>query len=122
VAAGLHRSERFPKESRLRKRADYLKVQEAGFKVSTEPLLVLALRNPNGVTRLGVTISTKVGNSVVRHRIRRCLKELFRKRKDELPLGIDVVFIAKQQAAPGDLTALSRAFDQAVDRLQRKFS
>lgn len=50
------------------------------------------------MTRLGVTVSSKVGNAVVRNRIRRRVKELFRTRRSEMPAGLDVVVIAKQGA------------------------
>src|SRR5216683_532034 len=59
--------ERFPQSLRLRRREEFLRIQRQGIKVSTDPLLALALRNSGAVTRLGVTVSTKVGNAVVRN-------------------------------------------------------
>src|SRR5207237_138553 len=68
------------KDERLRRRPDYLHVQGTGAKVSSDSLIALALKNERSITRLGLTVSSKVGNAVVRNRIRRRLRELYRKR------------------------------------------
>jgi ribonuclease P protein component len=111
--------ETFPKSLRLRSRAEFLKVQGTGTKVSAEPLVALVLRNGRGVTRVGLTVSSKVGNAVVRAQLRRYLRELFRKRRHEWPQGLDVVLIAKNSAKDADLGTLSRAFDALRVKLPR---
>jgi ribonuclease P protein component len=98
-----------------------LKVQQEGAKVAAEPLLALALRNEVGATRMGFTVSTKVGNAVVRNRIRRRLRELYRQRRASLPPGVDVVIIARHAAATADFGQLSRAFDHISSRLRSLF-
>lgn len=112
------RSEKFPKSLRLTTRREFLKVQDRGFKVNAEPLLGLALKNELGFTRLGITVSSKVGNAVVRSRIRRRLREVFRKRRGELPVGIDVVFIARSGAKDADLETFARAFGVIAGRFR----
>lgn len=97
-------------------------MQEQGEKVPAEPLLALALRNTLGTTRMGFTVSSKVGNSVVRNRIRRRLRELFRQRRASLPQGLDVVVIARSSARDADTAALGRAFEQIASRLRRRFA
>lgn len=113
----------FPKGVRLKRRGEFLKVQERGAKVSADCLLVLVLPNgrADGVTRLGLTVSTKVGNAVVRNRLRRRLRELFRTRKDALPRGLDMVIIARTSAAEADTPRLTRAFERAVAELSRRY-
>jgi len=81
----------------------------------------LALPNDRDVTRVGLTVSTKVGNAVVRVRIRRVLRELFRKRRHQLPGGIDLVFIARASAAEADFAELSNAFDAVARKLRGMF-
>jgi ribonuclease P protein component len=117
------RSERFPKEVRLRRRAEFLKVQETGQKFPSEAFLALVLPNgrPDGETRLGVTVSTKVGNAVVRNRIRRRLRELFRRRQARLPRGLDLVFIARTGAATAAPPALETAFERLASGLTRRY-
>lgn len=111
----------FPKRIRLTRRPQFLKVQQEGAKVAVEPLLALALRNQAGTTRMGFTVSTKVGNAVVRNRIRRKLRELYRQRRASLPPGVDVVIVARTSAAQADFQRLSRAFDQIAARLRSLF-
>lgn len=113
----------FPKEVRLRRRSEFLRVQDKGFKITADCLLCLVLPNARAdrLTRLGLTVSTKVGNSVVRNRIRRRLRELFRTQKASLPGGLDMVLIARNSAAEADFARLSRAFDRVRAELHKKY-
>ncbi len=111
--------ETFPKSLRLRSRQEFVKVQGMGTKVPAEPLVALALKNGRELTRVGLTVSSKVGNAVVRAQLRRYLRELFRKRRHEWPRGLDVVLIAKGSAKDADLATLSRAFDALAVKLAR---
>lgn len=111
---------RFRKDARLRRRSEFLHVQEKGQKITAECLLALVLRNETGRTRLGLTVSNKVGNSVVRNSIRRRLRELYRTRLHQLPKGIDLVVIARNSAAEADFAALRRAFDKVAAELSRR--
>ncbi len=85
---------------RLRQRADYVAVQSNGIKVHTKHLLAIARRRPEAqlVGRLGLTVTTKVGNAVVRNRIRRLLREWMRLH-GWVPRGWDIVLVAKDSAA-----------------------
>ncbi len=113
----------FPKEVRLRRRGEFLRVQDKGFKITADCLLCLVLPNgrADGLTRLGLTVSTKVGPSVVRNRIRRRLRELFRVRKATLPKGLDMVFIARGSAAQADFARLSKAYERCERELEKKY-
>jgi ribonuclease P protein component len=113
--------ERFPKALRLLTRREFLQVQEGGQKVPSDCLLGLVKRNGRAHTRLGLTISSKVGNAVVRVRLRRHLRELFRKRRHHWPPGLDVVLVARTSAAQAALPELTRAFDGVTRKLQRLF-
>lgn len=113
----------FPKEVRLRRRAEFLRVQDRGQKVTADCLLVLVLPNgrPDGLTRVGLTVSSKVGNAVVRSRIRRRLRELFRTRRASLPKGLDMVFIARSSAKDADGPRVTRAFERVQQELARRY-
>ncbi len=113
--------QRFPKAQRLTRRIEFLRVQEQGKKVSAGALLGAALPNERGFTRLGLTVSSKVGNAVVRAAIRRRLREIFRKRRDELPAGVDLVLIARSAAKGAESDELGRAFGTIATRLRSVF-
>ena len=115
-------AERFRKEARLRRRSEFLRVQDKGQKITADCLLALVLPNESGQTRVGLTVSNKVGNSVVRNKIRRRLRELYRKRQKLMPKGIDLVVIARNSAAQADFAAMTRAFERVTGELVRRFS
>ena len=88
----------YPKRVRLRRRTEYLRVQRMGKRTHTPSFVIV--RHPTGSqgVRLGITVSSKVGNAVVRNRIKRRVRESFRVRRSAMSSGFDVVVIAKQGA------------------------
>jgi ribonuclease P protein component len=113
--------EGFPKALRLLRRHEFLQVQEGGQKLPSECLLALVKRNGRAYTRLGLTVSSKVGNAVVRVRLRRVLRELFRKRRAQWPAGLDVVLVVRSSAKEVSFAEMARAFDGVTRKLQRQF-
>lgn len=91
---------RITKEMRLRKRAEYVAVQADGLKLHGRHVLALARKrsDPVLVGRLGITVTKKVGNAVVRNRIRRLVREWMRLH-GWVPVGWDIVVVAKDSAA-----------------------
>ncbi len=86
----------FGKEQRIRKRSDYQSIYKEGARVHSKSFIVLVNPNCRGRTRLGITASKKVGNSVARNRIKRLVREFFRLNRDRLPVSTDIVVIAKK--------------------------
>ena len=115
------RDERFPKEVRLLKRREFLEVQDKGQKVPVECLLGLVRPNGRPHCRVGLTVSSKVGNAVERARLRRLLRECFRKRQAQWPPGVDVVLVVRQSAKDAPFAVVSRAFDGLTRKLQRLY-
>lgn len=111
-----------PKSSRLLRRRDFVRVQGRGRKLSDGILLALALpRGDGGPARLGITVSSKVGNAVHRARIRRQVREAFRHRRSRFPAGVDVVVIARDAARTAPHDAFQRAFDALLRRMAQVF-
>ncbi len=71
-----------------------------------------------GRPRLGVTVTRKVGNAVVRNRIKRQTREFFRRRRADLGCW-DINVIAKRQAAGQDPEALRKDLEDLFDRLDQ---
>ncbi|MBL4637414.1 MAG: ribonuclease P protein component [Kofleriaceae bacterium] len=105
----------FPKSGRLRKRSDYLAVQRAGKSQHGRYFVVVCEKNGQG--RLGISVSKKVGNAVIRNRVKRLVKEYVRcapicrsgsgtKEERWLPASVDVVIIARKSAATASATEL----------------
>ena len=67
--------------------------------------------------RLGLTVSTKVGHAVVRNRVRRRLREVYRLHEDAMATGCDVVVVARARAASSDYHQLEKSFLRLADKL-----
>jgi ribonuclease P protein component len=91
--------QRFGKEQRLRKRHQYRRVQGAGRKIHLRDLLVFAESNGLERSRVGITVSAKVGGAVTRNRLKRVLREGWRRERAGFPPGYDIVIVAKRSAA-----------------------
>jgi len=113
-------SQAFPREARLLKRRDFLEVQERGRKVTAGPLVGLVVPSPDGASRLGLTVSSKVGTAVVRNAVRRRLRELFRKRRDRWPGGMHLVVVARPSAREASFAALERAAEALLSALENR--
>lgn len=87
-------------------------------KSAAAPALVLYVRrNGSRENRLGLTVSTKVGCAVVRNRIRRRLREIYRLNEDKLTGGCDVVVVARTRAAQSSYRQLEKSFLYLADKL-----
>ncbi len=105
---------RLGKGARLRQRREFLAVQERGRKLHTGDYVVVAIRNECGEPRLGITVSSRVGNAVIRNRVKRWVREAFRAQASEMP-SMDVVVIARSSAPRAGLAGAARALASVRD-------
>lgn len=95
-----HSDERFPKSVRLISQLDFDRVFNEGVVASDSVLVIHAVRGKVAWTRIGLSVSKRVGNSPIRNRWKRLIREAFRRQKTELPNGIDIVVRPKRGAIP----------------------
>lgn len=117
-------SEKFPAIFRLRKRREFLRVQNGGHKHHTRHFLVFVSPPPPpgtdglpSLVRIGITVTRKVGSAVVRNRIKRLVREAFRRRRGEFAAACDMVWVAKQNAATVRYAEVVAAMDIMVRRI-----
>lgn len=106
----------FPSAARLRRRREFLLVQQHGRRVFSGEVLVLALDTGAGRPRIGVTVSSKVANAVARNRVKRWVREAFRQLQAELP-ACDLVVVARRGAPDMGLAGARRALEAAAAKL-----
>lgn len=90
-------SETFPRAARILRPADYRRLYKEGRKAGSKRFVMFGIRNDLGRHRLGITVSRKVGSAVVRNRIKRLFREVFRKSCREIPGQLDFVINAKRE-------------------------
>lgn len=149
----------FPRRLRLRRRADFLRVQRTGAKHHMRHFLVFVAPQPEPAkaqrsqdrcttslsaeseahpsvadaggeapvgrlpsTRLGVTVTRKVGGAVVRNRIKRLVREAFRKERHRFEDGFDMVWVAKREAAGVSYAGVVAEMESLSRRLGRRGS
>jgi ribonuclease P protein component len=107
--------------NRLRRPAEFRRVRDLAPHGIPHPLLIMyAAPNDLGTTRVGITVSGRVGKAVVRNRVRRRLREAIRARSRRLPQGVDVVIAARPASAAASWADLNAALDSVLERMARK--
>jgi ribonuclease P protein component len=109
----------FSRAVRLRKSPDFDRVQRSGRRTSGQNLVILAYRNGTSSPRFGLAVSRKVGNAVVRNRVKRRLRESIRRQRAGIG-GFDVVVIARPTAATAGYHVLYAEVGDALDRLRQE--
>jgi ribonuclease P protein component len=90
----------FPRSRRLLKTAEFDRVFNRRRSHADGMLVLYACENGLDHARLGLVVSRKAGNSVLRARWKRCLREAFRLSQHELPTGLDLVVLPRPNATP----------------------
>lgn len=85
---------------------------------ATPCLALYARRNGGKTNRLGITVSTKLGHAVVRNRIRRRLREIYRLHEEQFLPGYDLVAVARVRAVYARYGELERSFLKAARSLE----
>lgn len=109
----------FGRHLRLRTPAEFDRVYKAKVYAADDCLVINACASDLGHPRLGLSLSKKVGNAVVRNRWKRLIREAFRLEQGLLPGGIDLVIRPQKGAAP-DLDAIRRSLPSLARRVAKR--
>ena len=82
----------------LKKNRDFQNVYKKGKSYANRYLVMYVLKNDTERNRLGISVSKKVGNSVIRHHVTRLIRESYRLQEDMFNSGLDIVVIARTTA------------------------
>lgn len=82
----------------LKKNTDFRKVYQNGKSFANRYLVMYILENNSDSNRIGISVSKKVGNSVVRHRLIRLIRESYRLHEEMVDRGLDIVVVVRVAA------------------------
>ena len=100
----------------LRKNQEFIRCYRAGKPFHSRLLTLYVLENGTDSNRIGISVSKKVGCSVVRHRVKRLVKESYRLHEDGFNSGLDLTVVARRQAAESDFHEIESALLHLADR------
>ena len=121
-------TESFPKDARLLKQVEFDTVFRGNVYAANETLVGLAVADSVPGIRLGLSVSRKVGNAVVRNRWKRLIREAFRRQRLELEAiyltkidGMSLV-LRPRKGAVCDYVLISKSITNLVKRLSKKLT
>ena len=79
----------------LKKNSDFQNVYVKGKSKANRYLVMYVAQNNLSINRLGISVSKKVGNSIVRHRLTRLIRESYRLQEERFRCGLDIIVIAR---------------------------
>lgn len=101
----------------LKKNYEFRRLYGKGKSAVTPYLVVYCLKNRSEYRRVGFTVSVKLGKAVVRNRVRRRLREIYRLNESKLKSGVDIVIVARGRSVGAEYAEIERAFLSACVRL-----
>ena len=114
------RPEALPKEKRIAKRREFVRVYETGRKVFSRYSVLFFSANGLPFSRIGITATRKLGKANVRNRLKRWTREVYRRQREPLGLdaqSLDIVVNVKPNAADSTFEDYSRDLIRALGRL-----
>lgn len=101
----------------LKKNHEFRRLYSKGNSTAAPCLALYCRKNRTDRNRIGFTVSNKIGNAVVRNRIRRRLREIYRLHEHSFCIGHDLVIVARMRAADADYHRLEREFLRSAEKL-----
>ena len=113
-------NERLTPDERIRKKSDFAGLYRLGSRFRGRLFTLVFLRNELGHARLAVVASRKVGSAVVRNRVKRRFRELFRRNKELLAEPLDLMVIARPDSGEAAWNGLRDAYLSSLTTILRK--
>ena len=106
---------KFPKSLKLNHL--FRRLYHKGKSAAGKYLVIYCRRNGTQENRIGLTVSAKLGHAVVRNRVRRRLREIYRLHESQFQPGWDIVVVARSRAVDAPYQKLERAYLSQADKL-----
>ena len=96
---------------------EFRRIYRKGKSAVSPQLVIYCQRNRRGHSRLGVSVSTKLGCAVVRNRVRRRIREIYRLNKAKMLPGYDLIVVARVRAVETDYQKLDHTYLRLLEQL-----
>ena len=96
---------------------EFRRIYRKGKSAVSPQLVIYCQRNRRGHSRLGVSVSTKLGCAVVRNRVRRRIREIYRLNKAKMLPGYDLIVVARVRAVETDYQKMDRTYLRLLEQL-----
>lgn len=96
---------------------EFRRIYRKGKSAVSPQLVIYCQRNRRGHSRLGVSVSTKLGCAVVRNRVRRRIREIYRLNKAKMLPGYDLIVVTRVRAVETDYQKLDRTYLRLLEQL-----
>lgn len=106
----------FPKKNRVKSKAGFQLVYTTGRSVVDSLAILYVLPLDAEGPKIGFAVGKKIGNAVVRNRVKRKMREVFRHRKDNLLTNVQLIWVARHRLAAADLKTYDRVFMRLAKR------
>ncbi len=110
-------SQQFKKQDRILKRKEYVELSDKGKKVHNRHFVLIYSENSKEKSRLGITVTKKVGKAVQRNKIKRYCREFFRLNRSALPENRDINIVAKKQSIYLDSTKTFQTLENLFKKI-----
>lgn len=101
---------------RIKKNYIFKKVYTNGRYYAEKSLVLYILKNDDDINKVGYSVSKKIGNSVKRNRVKRLMKENFRKLSEDIKTGYFIVFTARVKSSEADYYDIEKEMINAIKR------
>jgi ribonuclease P protein component len=117
MAASMKRPHTLSRNARIRRRPEFQRAYDAGRRINGRFMGLVVVANGSAISRLGVAASRKLGGAVVRNRLKRLTREIFRRNK--IAEGLDIVVMPRREMLDASFSSLEADYQDILARRDR---
>ena len=110
----------FKKKDKILKRKEFLQLQRCGKRIQDREFIAIYSDGIFKRSRIGITVTKKIGNAVKRNKIKRLIRENFRMNRDKIAEFMDINIIAKKKAGEISADMVFKSLDEIFKKIQRR--
>lgn len=114
------KKESINKEEKIKSKSEFIRVFKIGKKIESEKLKIYFKKDYINISRFSIVTSKKLGNAVQRNRIKRVIREVYRKNKEYFEGGINWIFIPRGKWEKIDYYTTERVILDAIKGIEKK--